>query len=319
MSLVIGSINSHFFTQKESNDVKTQSQGESPSIIFEESFGVLAGLAFTHGNIRGGITSGIAYVALVTFVVLMHELGHAAAIKTFSGKKVSIHLTGLGGYVKLPENHYFHSYQRAIIYASGPLVNLFLYLISASANSYFGGQGQLIKFTLQESIDLNWVMFLFNSLPFIPLDGGHFIVNFCEMVDREKGRKIAYLGSAIMTFFSLFYTNSYLRKLALSCSLFLAYALYQEEKLDKENLEEAIKAIDKGNLVAAEQYLVKVIKNQKSNILALEASYYLSTIYYKQRAFVKAFHTLNFYENQLSEKQQLLLLEIKNQIADSKA
>jgi Zn-dependent protease len=104
-------------------------------------------------------------------VVLLHEIGHAFALRRFGVKAVEIILWPLGGFT-LPAKTM--TWQRELIVAgAGPAVNLVLAPVLLLAWYEFGyrGSGDMSRWLWDLALQ-NLALLLFNLLPIWPLDGG---------------------------------------------------------------------------------------------------------------------------------------------------
>lgn len=110
----------------------------------------------------------LSYIAMVTGVILIHELGHALAMKIFNYSDVSILFIPFLGGLASGNKHEISQKQESIILLAGPVPGILI--------------GILLRFLpANETIDLNGLsntfIFLnvFNLLPIYPLDGGRLL------------------------------------------------------------------------------------------------------------------------------------------------
>ena len=101
----------------------------------------------------------------ILFFVTLHEIGHCITAVCFGAKIKQIWFTPVGerAIIKGLESPSF--LQRQIIFCSGPLVSACMALICMICGStIFAG--------------FNFILCLFNLLPFLPLDGGNIVLHW---------------------------------------------------------------------------------------------------------------------------------------------
>jgi stage IV sporulation protein FB len=117
----------------------------------------LTGLSFVPGAWLGFLV-----------LVLVHEMGHAAAARSFGAHVVSVNAHGLGGtcewYGDVP------SKQRAIIAWGGVLAQAALYVIARFAAIVLPSWGLVGQFMYTVTVT-NIILIVINLLPIRPLDG----------------------------------------------------------------------------------------------------------------------------------------------------
>lgn len=115
------------------------------------------------------LTGRATELCILVFSVTMHELAHVAVAFMCGIVPEGIVITPIGEQAVIRGLERVSFFRRIIIVISGPLVNLLLWLIF---NSY-----------------INLGIFLLNSLPVYPLDGGrllHYILGYCIGVLRAN-------------------------------------------------------------------------------------------------------------------------------------
>jgi Zn-dependent protease len=116
------------------------------------------------------IWAAVEIVALF-ILVLLHEIGHALALRKFGAKAVEVILWPLGGFT-LPVNP--QTWRReALIFGAGPAVNLALapFLFITWYEFGYHQAGNISQLLWRLSLQ-NGSLLLFNLLPIWPLDGG---------------------------------------------------------------------------------------------------------------------------------------------------
>jgi len=151
---------------------------------------------------------------LVLFCVLLHELGHAVAAKSYGVKTHDIVLSLIGGVARLEKIPEEPKQEFRIAFA-GPLVNLIIFLFLSLVMLVIFQFGMIdIYPTFKNIVDpeiflyrydpsllvvylyvlafANLALFLFNLLPVFPMDGGRILRAFLSgRIGRLKATKIA--------------------------------------------------------------------------------------------------------------------------------
>lgn len=133
----------------------------------------------------------VAWVAIVFFSILIHELGHAFAARHF-GASVAIELNGLGGLTRWgigPDQ--LSPGRRALVAASGSAVGVafgaLLWLIAGQ----FGPYTEFPAFVINSLIWVNLFWGLLNWVPIRPLDGGHLLQSLLEKTIPHRAEQVA--------------------------------------------------------------------------------------------------------------------------------
>jgi stage IV sporulation protein FB len=110
------------------------------------------------------------FIEIITLfvLVLIHELGHAAAAGAFGWRVDSIELLPFGGVVKTDEWGTVPSREEMTVALAGPFQHILMILISL----FFFRQGWWTKEWTEYFIQGNLMIAGFNLLPVYPLDGG---------------------------------------------------------------------------------------------------------------------------------------------------
>jgi len=159
--------------------------------------------------LRGDVVAGIIWACVVTFSILIHELGHALVAHYY---KLSprILLWGLGGLT-------FHEQARrdrhdALIIAAGPGAGLLLGAIVFVASLFLPSTprgDQAIEMLLWVNILWSFV----NLLPLWPLDGGQLfrlgLLQFLKPTTAEKITHVVSIGLLVLAIGVAFYLQSF--------------------------------------------------------------------------------------------------------------
>ena len=111
------------------------------------------------------------WTALVFTGVMLHELGHALAMRHY-GFAPFITLHGLGGLTHFPEGARPTDRQDFVITLAGPGSGLVLGGLLIVAEKFIPSQGPLVALALSDAkwITIGWS--ILNLLPILPWDGG---------------------------------------------------------------------------------------------------------------------------------------------------
>lgn len=110
--------------------------------------------------------TGLLGLFILTFSILVHEMGHALAAIRYSDMKPRIALMGFGGVMFGKGSELPSPLKEAAISAAGPFSNLFLALLALPFFSFPTG----LYF-----IKINVLLGIINLIPAYPLDGGHIL------------------------------------------------------------------------------------------------------------------------------------------------
>ncbi len=125
-----------------------------------------------------GVATGYFREMLIVFtIVFIHELGHAAAANHFQWTIKKIELLPFGGVAEVEYIDGKPFYEEWIVILFGPLQHLWLIALSYLFLSFpFWSESDHRLFVWH-----NVVLFTFNLLPVLPLDGGRFVqLFFCQ-------------------------------------------------------------------------------------------------------------------------------------------
>lgn len=132
-----------------------------------------------------------AWVVIVFFSILIHELGHAFAARHF-GASVAIELNGLGGLTRWgvgPDQ--LSPGRRALVAASGSAVGVVFGALLWFVAGQFGPYAEFPAFLINTLIFVNLFWGLLNWVPIRPLDGGHLLQSLLEKTMPERAEPVA--------------------------------------------------------------------------------------------------------------------------------
>ena len=151
-----------------------KAKNKQPS-SWKRNFGTLISTLFLFW-VLGLIHFGAAELALLVGVIFFHEAGHLLAMYCFGFKDLRMIFIPLFGAAAMGKKSQPPGWQRAIIALAGPTPGIVLGCVLLSVLLY--SDSIMLGYLVSMLIFLN----LFNLLPILPLDGGHFFsdVVFCR-------------------------------------------------------------------------------------------------------------------------------------------
>lgn len=178
----------------------------------------------------------IIWVGVVLVSILVHELGHALALKAF-GQRSSIVLHGFGG-VTLSQRRLGKA-QSILVSLAGPvaamaLIGLPAYLLRESDYgqdlwfSYGGGLGLWPVIFFAVYVNIWWSVA--NLLPIRPLDGGNVMT---ELIGIDRARILSVAFGAAAGIWAYFYADPAFRYAAFFAGFlaFINFAEYRKSKM----------------------------------------------------------------------------------------
>ena len=153
--------------------------------------------AFSAGGSIEAVLIELAFVLVLFFSVVLHELGHALTARKFGFSTKDITLLPIGGVARLeqmPED----PKQELFVAGAGPLVNvviggiLFVVLLFAGTFSLPLNITSLAGNFWVRILSANLTLALFNLIPAFPMDGGRVLRAFLSIrMDHVKATQIA--------------------------------------------------------------------------------------------------------------------------------
>ena len=115
----------------------------------------------------GVLMLALSFRVLLWFALacLVHELGHAGAIRLLGGRTDGLTLTGFGAVLRPRRRRLFSYREECIVALAGPAASFLLALLAAAWGKRFGGDAYLLA-------GLSLALAVFNLIPAAPLDGG---------------------------------------------------------------------------------------------------------------------------------------------------
>ena len=130
-----------------------------------------------------GMEKGLIWVAIVFVSVLLHELGHAMAMRAF-GYAPSIELHMLGGRTSWPEGARPSDKQKLIVTLCGPGIELLAAIVAFIGLTRLD-LPPLADWARTQFIYVNFLWALVNMLPILPWDGGHALDSTVSLITKN--------------------------------------------------------------------------------------------------------------------------------------
>ncbi|MBL9145833.1 MAG: site-2 protease family protein [Verrucomicrobiaceae bacterium] len=138
-------------------------------------FWLMAAIFSGVGSVEGveGLQLLVISVAIIFVSILIHELGHALAMRKFHDRRVTITLYSFGGFAQGSLRQPRMS--SLIISAAGPAFSLALGLLGWLVDRAFPVNHWLAVEAVDVWLWVNFGWTILNLLPVLPLDGGHIL------------------------------------------------------------------------------------------------------------------------------------------------
>ena len=131
---------------------------------------------------------GLGFAVTIAVVILLHELGHALAMKLVGMEVKGIYLIPFFGGLAVPEDSVSTDFQAGFVCLMGPGFSLVPTFAFLGAYQLFGGS------ILHQAVQVSAIINLLNLLPILPLDGGHVIKSILTAVNRRLANIAAAVG-----------------------------------------------------------------------------------------------------------------------------
>lgn len=162
--------------------------------------------------IRAGLINGLLITVALVAAILVHELGHAIAMKAFNCKVRDITIMFFGG-AATTYNMPKAPWKDAVISLAGPVAGLVLWAIIPFIAQLI--PIKIIALLLAQIAFISLWLSLFNLIPAYPLDGGHVLR---AALTSYKGKiegariscKVAYGIAALMGLYGLSHLDAFM-------------------------------------------------------------------------------------------------------------
>lgn len=267
------------------------------------------------------IIKTLLWVFVITFSVIVHELGHAFSALAF-GQKVKIDLVGFGG-VTHRAGPKLKLWKEFIIVFFGPLFGFILAIFTFLILNKVGDRPvNMWRYMLEITFYVNVFWTVVNLLPVQPLDGGRLLSIILEGALGVKGIKIAYFLSILIAtavgllFFAL------QAVLAGSLFLILAFESYrawqsslsmreQDQNKDAQLLlKQAERDLHEGKKQDAYDKFRLVRNMTQSGVLYILATYYEALLLNEQGDYKTAYEILYPLKSHLDIPAKKMLQEL---------
>lgn len=155
---------------------------------------LLSGAAYA--NNPEAITGMIIGMVVIFVSIIVHELGHAFAMRHFGERQPEITLHAFGGYAR--GSHWRSRTEQIIISLAGPAAGGALGLLAWMLwGPWLADSNRWLALTIYQFMIINFVWTIFNLLPIYPMDGGQ--VSMAFLSKRRGGDRVALIISMILS------------------------------------------------------------------------------------------------------------------------
>jgi Zn-dependent protease len=155
-------------------------------------------LGLPNGTGRSELAKLAIWIAVVFVSILVHELGHAMAMRAF-GREARIELWGLGGLTHWGPGPPVTPGRNIAVSLSGPGAGLLLGAVVFAAQSMVNPTpGSLAADAVYQALWVNVIWGVANLIPILPLDGGHVAEALGGWIAKERGRRVAHGISLVL-------------------------------------------------------------------------------------------------------------------------
>lgn len=161
---------------------------------------------------------------MISFILVMHDLGHIIMFKLFKYQITEILVLPFGSVINTNINGNAKSSEIFLISIAGVMMQLCLYPLIKVLN--------VSDLSYQIFLQYNWVLMVFNLLPIIPLDGSKILLTGLEtLFSYKKALKLSNLISIIM----IIILTIYLTFNALNSYMIIVFLIYKTYEMIKNH------------------------------------------------------------------------------------
>jgi stage IV sporulation protein FB len=165
----------------------------------------------------------IAYIAAVLLVIIVHELGHFMAMKTFQYSNVKLFIIPLFGGFVTGKKQQVSQLQLSIIILAGPIPGIIIGTVLLFLNKSMPHEA--LKMLSNSFLFIN----IFNMLPVFPLDGGRLL----ETLFMKQNHIIRLVFNIISIMLLAGFALLTMQLILLFVPAMMAFELYNENKNHK--------------------------------------------------------------------------------------
>ncbi|MGI8809056.1 MAG: TPR end-of-group domain-containing protein [Acidimicrobiales bacterium] len=189
------------------------------------------------------------FMAVGGMSILLHELGHATAQRSF-GAKPEVTLTGFGGYTTGPVQPKGRS---LVVTLAGPGAGFLAAILGFALSEVVTPGSRIIDASLDILIAVNLFWGIFNLLPILPLDGGHVAA---DLFGLRPAQYLSLAGAVGLGLVGLFLGAPFMAIIAFMFGAQSLNALRAERDMPQlERLDEARRALLQGRNAEALQHI----------------------------------------------------------------
>ena len=233
-------------------------------------FVVIAFLGFAGSRSPAEI---LAWTAIAFVSVLIHELGHAAAMRAFD-RQPEILLYGMGG---LTTAEAVSPGRSVIVSLAGPFTGI---AIGLAVLAVAGLPHDVNTFSHAVVFDALWINLAwagFNLLPILPLDGGNVLAGLLGLVTGGQGRRVANVISIVVAgiggVVALAVGQPFLLLLVLFLGMFNVSELSRAKQSGSlSRLREGQRALLTNDLAEAHRAATDVLSDRRAPVAARKAA-----------------------------------------------
>jgi len=159
-------------------------------------FVLIAAVLGSEGT-RTSVASIVSWVGIVFVSVLLHELGHAFAARSY-GQSPSISLHGLGGLTSWQQRGEMTAGRRLMVALAGPVAGLAFAVTVAVVGRMVTASGTEARAMVRMVFAVNVFWGFLNLIPMLPLDGGSVMAAVFDLVAPGRGRRAARYVSIVV-------------------------------------------------------------------------------------------------------------------------